>query len=102
MKVIEERHGKTWQKRCGNCDSLLEYEESDIYTVERDCGEAINERKVKGFIFPKIIKETVPTVQGVKCVRCPVCGRDVIVSSIDLFPVQKGTYEEVGTYEWIW
>lgn len=41
MKVIEERHGKTWQKRCGNCDSLLEYEESDIYTVERDCGEAI-------------------------------------------------------------
>lgn len=102
MKVIEERHGKTWQKRCGNCDSLLEYEESDIYTVERDCGEAINERKVKGFIFPKIIKEIVPTVQRVKCVRCPVCGRDVIVSSIDLFPVQKGTYEAVGTYEWIW
>lgn len=38
MKVIEERHGKAWQKRCSNCDSLLEYEESDIYTVERDCG----------------------------------------------------------------
>lgn len=41
MKVIEERHGKTWRKRCSNCDSLLEYEENDIYTVERDCREAI-------------------------------------------------------------
>ena len=41
MKVVEECHGKTWQKRCSNCDSLLEYEESDIYTEERDCGEAI-------------------------------------------------------------
>lgn len=102
MKVVEECHGKTWQKRCSNCDSLLEYEENDIYAVERDCGEAINERKVKGFIFPKIIKETVPTVKREKCVRCPVCGRDVIVSSIDLFPVKKGTYEAVGTYEWIW
>ena len=98
MKVIEERHGKTWQKRCGNCDSLLEYEESDIYTVERDCGEAINERKVKGFIFPKIIKETVPTVQRVKCVRCPVCGSQVIVNYIDFVPVMKGTYERVRRY----
>lgn len=101
MKVIEERHGKTWRMHCDNCDSLLEYEESDIYTVERDCGEAINERKVKGFIFPKIIKETVPTVQRVKCVRCPVCGSEVVVGCIDLFRVQKGTYEEVGKYIWI-
>ena len=102
MKIIEERHGKTWQKRCSNCDSLLEYEESDIYTVERYCGEAINERKVKGFIFPKIIKETVPTVQRVKCVRCPVCGCEVVVGYIDLFRKKKGTDEAVGIYDWIW
>lgn len=98
MKVIEERHGKTYQKRCRNCDSLLEYEESDIYTVERDCGTRINEREVKGFIFPKIIKETVPTVQRVKCVRCPICGRNVIVGYIDFLPVIRGTYEDVRKY----
>lgn len=102
MKVIEERHGKTWQKRCNNCDSLLKYEESDTYTVERDCGEKINEREVKGFIFPKIIKETVPTVQRVKCVCCPVYGREVVVKSIDWAPVKRGTYEAVGVLKWIW
>lgn len=101
IKVIEERHGKTWQKRCDNCDSLLEYEDSDIYTVERDCGEKINEREVQGFIFPKIIKETVPTVQRVKYVRCPVCGREAVVKYIDWAPVKKGTYEAVGVFKWI-
>lgn len=48
MKVIEERHGKTWLKRCNNCDSLLKYEESDTYTVERDCGEKNKRKRSKG------------------------------------------------------
>lgn len=97
MKVIKERHGKTWQKCCNNCDSLLEYENKDIYNTEIDRGTAINARLGRG-LFPMTITETVQTVQRVKCVRCPVCGKEVTVEYIDPVPVIKGTYERVRRY----
>ena len=93
MKVVEECHGKTWQKRCSNCDSLLEYEENDIYTVERDCGTRTNDKEIKRFIGYEIVHENVPVVQRLKCIRCPICGAQNTVGHIDLFPVIKGTYQ---------
>ena len=97
MKVVEECHGKTWQKRCSNCDSLLEYENKDIYNTEIDKGTAINVKLGRG-LFPMATTEVVQTVQRVKCVRCPVCGSQVIVNYIDFVPVIKGTYERVRRY----
>lgn len=95
MKVIEKHNGKKLQKRCDNCDSLLQYKKPDIFVEEKDCGYRQNDREEKKFLGYKIVHETVPTVQRIKYIRCPICGNKVMIGFIDPLPVIKGSYENL-------
>lgn len=97
IEVLKKRDGKVYKARCNHCDSELGYKEEDRFYDEKPCGLDVQET-VKGFLWERIEKQTVMTVQRRMCIICPVCKHKISVEPIDFFPVVAGTYEMLHRY----
>ena len=69
MRILEKGEDKVYIKRCGRCNSLIEFERS-----ETTYNSLFNRREV----------------------NCPVCNEELLLFSKDLFPRESGVSKQIA------